>query len=523
VLNAELLDTFQSECYTVGSNSKMPFKMYCPKRKFSKFALMGIALLSAVVLGTEVLRAEDDLDIAQSFAAHGMFLLEKGELSEAIADFSRALLFDPTNQRVEDHLLLIAQQPNINVSDRLQLLLFEDLTSINRDLHNKIKYFRQKRDDFLTALTNEGLERSFYAQELQLIEQKHSLSADELRKRRNDDYNEKDPLKILNASLSRQKQQLIQTALFLQKQFDYLREVKNEQPHVRRASVAVPQSRIVQRRRFYTENGKRIYVEPSPQSVPELRFQSSVAPIYSKKEMELFRGEIQELYARIEELRVLLVQKDDRIDEMKRELIELTLKLTENEGLITEKSDALNEDVLELEARFELGQRIIREKDEKIQSVEIELARIDRKYMVEIKDLKVAIFSKDERSRRYKQLLEEYNLKLAEATRIVEFKDAELESMNSDLGQLKAQFETIHLALKKSNQSKLNMKNANEEYKLLLRTNDKERIQLTDAVTEYKEALDAFTEELRTKDSAIEELTDELRLLRRQIQQMSSL
>jgi len=359
----------------------------CFKMRIQKFFIILMIGLAVFLLYAPVLSADDDLSISQSLAEHGLILLQRENFLEAVSDFSRAFLLNPNNERAEKNLHLLAKHPNVDAKSRAQLLRFEDLLSFTRDLRKRKKYFRFKRDDLLTKMSGQGFDRVHY-------EQQYRLSDNSIHTKYMNSYYTESPLEALNADLSAQQQRLSQEVVSLEKQFHYLRNVVYQQQYVQRMPISIPHHRRVWQKRFYTSDGKRIFRESSFSYEEFVQSTAKVSSIYSTEEMGFFKDEIQKLYSLIEELRILIAQKDERIDDMKQELVKLTLKLTENEVFLNKRSAEVSADVVELESRFELGQRIISEKEEKIQSLLSELLRIDGKYMDEINGLKVVVFFK---------------------------------------------------------------------------------------------------------------------------------
>jgi len=88
----------------------------CLKMSIQKFFIISMIGLAVFLLYAPVLSADDDFSISQSLAEHGLILLQREDLTEAVLDFSRAFLLNPNNERAEKNLRLLAKHPNIDAN-----------------------------------------------------------------------------------------------------------------------------------------------------------------------------------------------------------------------------------------------------------------------------------------------------------------------------------------------------------------------------------------------------------------------
>ena len=247
------------------------------------------------------------------FVEHGQTELAKGNIYEAIDDFSRALLLDPANTNAKNGLIQIQSYPGLTGEEIFNLYHFEDLSNQMGQLEQKMNYLLEKCNLLARDL---NMEQPVFPSAPQV---KNEITFDETT----------NPLEIVNITLQNEVLNLESQLTNLQTQYDRLRKVSQSQD----SDIAqIMQAEMIQ---------------SAPQS------------IISRTEDDHSSAE----FVTISE------QKDDTLRKLHGKVVDYSLSLLEREALLKKQYDQITkikEDYTDLEARFELGQRLIDEKQKEI-------------------------------------------------------------------------------------------------------------------------------------------------------------
>lgn len=247
-----------------------------------------------------------------------------------------------------------------------------------------------------------------------------------------------------------------------------------------------------------TESFESLQLKPNKE-FPSWKKQSLSEP--TGGDISSLREEVEILRKQLRALEQYVERKEEKIDTLTNQLIEVSLKLSEKERLLEENSaqlTALSGQLTDIQARFELGERIIEEKERKIQSLAMSNPALEETP----KDLQPS--------------LKIYQEKLKEANSLIQEKVTQLNALNNDLAFWRVKFrkqEVLFVSRNKETQAlkrtiddlRWRALDADNHFKNYLSSKTKELYELRGILKIYKEKLKQVNNLIRDKVSALNE------------------
>ncbi len=372
-----------------------------------------------------------------SYTHHGRVMLEWGNVTEAVDDFSKAILRDPHNREAQGQLMALASQGSLTPQQRINLVLLKDLVKYNQSLEAKVDYYETKNRLLREILIQKGYPVPFSDEEI--IQIKFNGTSAE-------------PLEQVNAALRFEKQQLSDKIVFLKKEYDRLRNVRSENfSNVRRVVKTQPSERITHFYNPYSEDfHNRTKGSTESLNVPSeqiIRNQDMYAAQFkpvevptvisaSREDALMLKNELALVLGKLNNLERNITQKDQRIEELNKQIVNYALELSEVKMMLTqkiEKISSFNTALIDIQSRFELGQRIIQEKDGTIQSVQAMLQEVRTQLFSRENEIKTILTSKDEKLVELNGILQVYKEKLGDVHQEVKEKGASVSTLEDQL------------------------------------------------------------------------------------------
>jgi len=362
---------------------------------------------------------------------HGIHHNQQGNILGAIEDFSRALLLNPHDQKIQDQLISLASHNRLSGQQRLRLYLLEDIIIHLNNLKKKVDYFESKKNILEQGLTQRGYDKNFISKEILNIKKKFLRSSPDPQWDEETLYaKNKDPLEIINASFNFEKDYILNKIAYLEKQYAHLKNLYKDSRSEENLVVFQSPPHAVYAQRFHTLRLKSLRVKNS-----EDRFDIKVS-FYSKEtinehpqaltldlsQRNLLKNELLALRTQLHELRMHIDEKDAKVTQLTNQIIDLSLKLKEQEIYTannTERLSAIQKQYTDLQSRFLLGQRIISEKDTKNQNLQERIKSMQLITDNWQKDFDRILTSKNEQLNDLNKILKIYKGKLADASKTI--------------------------------------------------------------------------------------------------------
>jgi len=361
-----------------------------------------IVLIFQIFVPISVL-AEQSKNIVDSFIDHGYQLMKRDDLSGALQYYSRALLLDPENEEAQGYLFELRSLDRLTARERINLIHNEDLKIFLSNLTKRRAYFAEKRDRLVEALISKGFPQFRLEQNLmdfQASTFQHFIAVEPVKLEENF-LSTQTPLEAVNSMLKQNKQQLISDIALLEQQYQQLIDMNNQLFHkklVREAERTSDKQTLE----------KVVAVEENPQIA--LR----------EKDIVQIRDDLTYLQSEMSALKDAMIAKDKKVKELTDEVVKISLKFSEKEMLLTEKTTeafSLDQELKDIGSRFELGQRIIQDKNLRIQSLKEGLEKM--KILNQTDELNEIIKSKDEKLIEINGMLKIYKGKLADTQNLL--------------------------------------------------------------------------------------------------------
>ncbi len=486
--------------------------------KIQKSHIICLCLCLSAVLPT-VLFAQDESKIANSFTAHGEKLIKKGKIDKAINDFSRALLVEPANKDAKALLLDISSRDDLSTEQKMDLLHFEDLIKKTSSLKKKIEEYELKRN----LLGQEVIESGFMSTGLE----------DELLKIKNETLNglnmnivltddqlleHTEPLKAVNDSLDHDKEKLAFKLKYLIKQYNHLREVVRGNDETRsRLQLAQIKS-----------NSKKSEIKKNNAEMDKIVKDISNDVDQTKDvDNKRFKQEMSVVQKKLGELSEIVDHKDSKVSELTKQLVSSALKLTEMDSMLTERTEEvedLTEKMNKLYDRYEIGQKIIGEKDIRIDELETEIEVSKKDYAKREKQLEGFIENKDKSIEELTQKADKYYKELNVAKEQVETQEVEMLALNQEFDNIKTKFsksktlvqdKEMKILTLQSNIKKVQRPSVREK-KLVknIKIRNRRLNDLKDTLNMYRKSMGAAKESIEQKDQEIVKVNEEIMNLR---------
>lgn len=473
---------------------------------------------------------ENEAKIAKTFFQHGISLLEKGNVEGAIDDFSRSLLVDPTHELSQKRLITLSNVAQLQPDLKMQLLRFQDLTHFNQQLSLKSDYFEGKNVELLDALAKKGVTKESIKEKISLLND-DLISMDSHVVEANRQYQKEQslPLVALNGTLNITKEELIMKIDYLQKQYDQLRGLYHEED-------------LPVIRKYKDETAKLLPMVKTELNVsdkkPKTETLLSIPP--ADNSVEKFKNNFPVVKQQFEDLQMRLNQREEKIAQLSRDLIDISLKLSEKDMILDDREASiasLNSEVIDLRSRFELGQKIIQEKDQQLASLQNEFNKFKetaKNATISSEQFTQKIINKDQDIAQLQGMLDIYKGQLKTASNGLKSKDVTIASLNNELMELKDKFQNFDLTMGNKDRTIDLLKNRlkevstlkeqrNENLRKVVKERDEKIDELEGVVSLYKGKLGSAFGTIEEKNVYISKLNKDLELVQSKIESKDAL
>ena len=345
-----------------------------------KFILFTVILS---VLGTGSVLASQE-DMSESILKYANSKYHRGDGVSAFESFSQALILNPYNQEAQQGLLQFLSEAHLSSQQQINLIQFQDLINLNKELEKRIEYYRSKINLLEEEIVHHGVDKEIFKEKQQFaktINLKH-------RPVRSTSINN-NALELVNSSLNQDKEHLLETLADLQKYFEFLRKVNKDS---QKDFAKTPVTGI------------------------------EINPIPVEDELTVLKREV--------------IQVHKKLDQLTNQVVDLTLKLSEK-NLYSERQEdrlnALSNNFVELKSRFELGEKMMNEKDGQIQTLQDQVKQIQAQAKASNDDLNNILTSKDEKLFELNGILQVYKGKLTDTVHNLKEKNATLTTLEDQL------------------------------------------------------------------------------------------
>jgi len=467
--------------------------------------LFRLTFLCLTILIPGLSSAEESPDkIADSFYEHGQKMINDGKFDEAINDFSRAFLLNPSDPKLHDALKTLSREKNVPASQKMDLILLEDLLEYTKKLKDKSDYFRYKRNVLGEELMEKGFEREFFEQEMTAIDNNLKATFDQEEADIQERYAKgEDPLKVIHASLKLENKRLQNEIELFEQQYNRLREVNSKNGYIQGEVALLSPTEFSRKQQFYDEDGKRI--PPEVQAKNAANNLPDVGGITSL---------LDEAKVKLDDMHSVLEDRDDKIDQLSKEVVDLSLELSESKSKEEEKTGEigkLRNELVEFESKNLLTQRLEKNfKDLKTKLAQTESKLKDKEK--QIKELNDKIQNLMAKGEGIEKKLEGRDQEIAEYQRQIK----ELKKESENMVKFKSEVDKLKEELSKA------QKYQDEAWKLRyqvaqLKQTDSKQKEVNKELAKKDEIIKDQKEQLVEKDKMIEEKDKSLKELNKQL------
>ncbi len=394
--------------------------------------LIRLVVIFSLIFAPAVPHAQESPDkIADSFYEHGLKLLESGDYNAAINDFSRAFLLNPQDPKLYQALKSLARDRNVPAAQKMELILLEDLLGYTNKLQEKRDYFRYKRNVLGEELINKGFDRSFFEEEMMAMQQgvfeDYSVEEQAIQER----YAKgEDPVKVIHASIQLENERLQKEIDLYERQFGHLREINAQNGYIEGELVYLSPSEFSRKQKFYDADGKRLPVDVAPVQIAAQDLNSIDGISYL----------LDEAKTQIDNMKMVVDGRDDKIQQLSQEVVDLSLELTEsraNESFKDQEITELKDVIVEFETKSLLSQRM----EQNFSKLKSDLAKRDE--MIQEKDQKISdmgyeIEDKDRNIEELSQQIQELVSKSDSLQKDLEERDLQISNYEAQIQELEA-------------------------------------------------------------------------------------
>lgn len=156
----------------------------------------------------------------------------------------------------------------------------------------------------------------------------------------------------------------------------------------------------------------------------------------SQGEIARLSQELTALKSQVDTLEAYVREKDEKVVDLTKQLVDFALKLSEKEILLSKKIEELvllNDELVDVRSRLELGQRIMQEKDTKIKEMERSFGLLSSQVIREEAAQKDILTVKEAETAQLNGFLEIYKEMLKDSKQTILDKERESETLKEQL------------------------------------------------------------------------------------------
>ena len=423
------------------------------------------SILAITFFPVQTVFAGDNAGFVSSLKDGNNGILERSDVRVAVGHFCRALSIDSQDKTIEENLEAIISYPELTAAQRSDVLLLEDQLSYIENMQGRVKYLISKRNLLRDQLIESGHESDVLLKGLFGIKNNMSGSHEVFSYQKQFLLNRKNPLAIINNLLAREKVQLSIQVRSLQNQYNWLKAVNKNEHYLpsrhfmesvempvfvsleesdRVSSPKASISAVEQKRADAMAQASQVGKEADDQEKTIGETISSYLPgakekTADEKTTEKFKKELGALYVQLDKIEERIGKEDGKISELEKQVVDLSLRLSETEIRLNKKAeavDSLTAQLTDVEQRFVLGQRIIQEKNEEMQSLQEDLQKLhleDESFSTKYSD---RITAKDQELVKLKTSLSEANKQKKKLNDSLALKDRRLAELEDFINEL---------------------------------------------------------------------------------------
>ena len=302
-------------------------------------------------------------EVTQALVHRSEKLIREGRAQDAVLELARALLIDMDNTAARTDFLGLQGASGLSDEVRARIQDYRQLWDILQRQQSQIDGLLQERAGFVHDLLEAGIPQSRISKRLSYWEEHSFKKQSEAQKQWEEQAEtEKDPLVLLNASMRLEKIKKFNKLAYLERQKDDLQNLKYALAVEGTGKNAGKVSRV------YTQEFYNFKGEP--------KYTTATRPLLRVQDFEGLKSVLNALYERNISLEEHLARQSAKMDRLSKQIVNLSLRVSEQD-MQKEKAEQAAvpaAEAQEWQARFQLSERIIKQKDERIQALEQSVA-----------------------------------------------------------------------------------------------------------------------------------------------------
>ncbi len=368
-------------------------------------------------------------------------MFKANKVDESIDAIVQVLVIDPANTDAQNALTELLKDPSVPADYQILLYQFRDLLTVNSLLQYEIKTIGENIELLKRRLLHKGVDPEVFNQKLKNIE---FTQMDQSKPSYLDEH-EGMLLADVNAVLMEKNDYLadLKTQLFVQ--YGDILNIKNKYLKQKYDS---PQRMGggAYAKRFYTEDGIDL---SKRQTIAIVKSRDN--EVAEAKMFDALKSEIKQAEVKYDMLRSMADSKDEQIDRMQGEIVDLTLETAERARSMEQqdlKIAALKSELEEFTARFTLGQEIIKEKTDEINTLQDSLLKATQAHDLEIERIDTQLkLSQKMVERKALELNEVVNAQKGRSRTLFQKSD-EILKLQGEVAEYRVKIETKDIALR---------------------------------------------------------------------------
>lgn len=484
---------------------------------------------------TSVAKATDN-DLIEKFTKQAIAEYKNGQIDIALEYYARALTINPHDNFLIDKVYELSSNPYLSSDNKLKILQLRNLYEQISNLSTKINYYGISFNALKLKLISSGVDRTSLDNNLSKIEDNLKSSIKSFAEK----SSSKSQLDIINNGLIYETEKLSNELLISKYKYEFLLSINeniNDNVNPNKSLITLKQNFENTPDLYYDKEGNRKiyageeinnnlngYLSSSPNDILTLKRQFSLL----RRDYDLIRQD--------------LSKKDEKIKSLADQIVTITLNSNEKQNTLNDKIANVtkqNEELKEIQSRFELVQRIINEKDLKINELNDKFEALNKKSTLLKTDLEESIDIKNNYLNLINgfitQFLANNNLsiskndtneingikeKLNTILSLIDDKTTALESLNSEYALLKKSFLSQEQELAKKT---ITLENIQKRFNLATKKMEILSLELTqtvkskDAQIEKLDKMLSKTDKSAEKDNKLKTIYNELLALKAKI------
>lgn len=338
----------------------------------------------------------------------------QGDRLEALQNLWEALLIDPYADEGRVYLQKFLNEPVLTTFERMKVMTVQDLLSQTQNLAQKRRYHTRKNSDLKKIILNEGVSSENLETYLdQSSPRSEDIPVSDAPAQFLADGSSWDQLrKILND----EKMHLETDVFRLERQYQALTRLHEHKTLAQRPATS-----------------SVIIVTDQPSADREMVIRNIPEQNFSAEDSAQLRILFTGLQTRITFFQEDLQRKDEMIDSLHQQMVDMNLNVVEHNGILTERINEFSElkaRMDDVQSRFDLGQKIIQEKDVQISAMQGELVYIKEENQRLRNDMVVRLEAKDKKIQELSEMLDIVDLE-AKSGNVKDYLMREIEENNS--------------------------------------------------------------------------------------------